>query len=550
MNNTIRIALILTVAALQYRCAQESAPLGGKKDTEAPKIRSISPANESVNFSSREVNIKFNEFIQDNGFPQTLVSPPVAKQPTYRANGKTVHIKFNTQLKPNTTYTINFSDDIKDINEGNPLSNFTYVFSTGSYIDTGMVSGKVKPANAEIKLEGVMVLLYPQSEEFSIRKDKPVYFAKVDASGNFTIRNIKSGSYEIFALKDQNLNYLYDQPNELIGFSDRVIEVDDTLKTEPLEITLFQEKASMKLQDARSIQPGHIRIVYNERVKSIRIDSKLNDPENIYTTTADKDSVDYWFNNLTEKKAEFYLVVNDTVFDTLRMELKTIKKDTLFDPKKYTLTVESQQVTGLKAATIVAPQSVFKPLKLFLSRPCREISDSIKVQITEDSTTNISKYEILHDTADKRIIYLSFEKKEGAFYEIIFPDSMFKDVLGFYNVLTTLKFKADKKDEYGNVNLIVSNAKTEKHYIIKLKNSRSETVSTVYLHSSTEQKFSIKFLPADSYYLVVIEDTNENNKWDTGSFVKRTQPEKLTTYDKKYQLKGGWDLDIDFKIEE
>src|SRR5580704_6183819 len=136
----------LVVAILFAACANEKAPEGGKKDTTPPKLKKLNPPNKTLHFASDRIEITFDEYIKPTGFAQTLISPPMDKRPDFKINGKTLVIKFKSKLRDSTTYTINFAEDIKDVNEGNILNNFTYVFSTGDFIDSQKISGTIKMA--------------------------------------------------------------------------------------------------------------------------------------------------------------------------------------------------------------------------------------------------------------------------------------------------------------------------------------------------------------------------------------------------------------------
>ena len=162
------------------------------------------------------------------------------KKPSFKIRNKTLSIKLNSALRDSTTYTINFADDIKDVNEGNVTTNFTYVFSTGDYIDSQRVSGTVILAKDNSPQEGVVVALYPQDSVDGILHSKPFYFAKSDKTGQFHINNIRATKYWIYALKDQNYNYKYDLSDESIAFADSILDLTDTIPGK-VELHLFSE---------------------------------------------------------------------------------------------------------------------------------------------------------------------------------------------------------------------------------------------------------------------------------------------------------------------
>ena len=150
------IAMFLT-AILLIRCANVVTPSGGPKDEKAPVVLEASPENNSTNFKGKTIHLTFDEFIVlNNPSNNVLISPPMNKKPTYRTSGKTLIIRFEEPLRPNTTYSINFGDAIKDLHEGNVFKGYTFNFATGESIDSLSLQGKVISASALTPQEGLL----------------------------------------------------------------------------------------------------------------------------------------------------------------------------------------------------------------------------------------------------------------------------------------------------------------------------------------------------------------------------------------------------------
>src|SRR5436190_7190242 len=112
-------------------CANQVAPQGGAKDVKPPKVLKAIPENFSTGFDSKKIQITFDEYVQLKDLnSQLIVSPPLSRQPVTKIRQKTLTIELSDTLHPNTTYTMNFGNAILDNNEGNPLEDFQYVFST------------------------------------------------------------------------------------------------------------------------------------------------------------------------------------------------------------------------------------------------------------------------------------------------------------------------------------------------------------------------------------------------------------------------------------
>ena len=536
---------------MQTHCAQESVPQGGAKDEKGPELKQASPPNKSLHFSGTKIRIQFNEFLKETGFAQTLISPPLDKRPDYHIEGRTLTITLKSKLRDSTTYTINFADDIKDLNEGNTASNFTYVFSTGSYIDSQKIGGSVTMAKENMPADGIVVGIYPADSVDGILKSKPFYFAKTDKAGQFKIENMRAGKYWVYGLKDQNYNYIYDQPNELIAFSDTAVWLTDS--TAPnVKLFLFEEnKRGLRLEEVRTMQPGLLQIAYNKPVETFKLDWKGHSTDDFAWIYSTNDTIKYWYSKYYAQKDTFYLTANDTLKDTVRMELKFIPKDSVFYKKQYDLSIVNQLVKTKKDSLhneSSGLQELYKPLKIVFSRPIIEINKSKAAQIFEDSSTKPITPDFKPDEKSKEFALLEFEKKESSAYTLEIPDSMLRDVFGTWNKKLTYRFTTNGKSSYGNLRITLKTEHPEKYYIIKLMNASGEIVQEFFLSGNDEKKVTVENILAGSYRFLVIEDTNKNGKWDTGDLKRKRQPEKTYTYKATYTLKGGWDLDVEVKF--
>jgi hypothetical protein len=532
-------------------CANETAPTGGKRDDTPPKIRKATPENFTTNFTSKEIKLTFDEYIRSEGFAKVLISPPIDPALKFKMSGKTLTIKLPENLRPNTTYTINFGDDIKDVNEANVLTNFTYVFSTGNFIDSLKIRGKVIDVAKAEEAEGFTVSLYQEDTADGILSSKPFYFAKTDKGGNFEIRNIKEGKYHIYTLKDQNFNYIFDQPNELIGFSDSLISITDTIVKE-IALTAFQQfPKKLFVSEKKSIEPGHLQFVFSRPVNSFILTSSFSSDSNLTYQGIKNDTITYWFTKPYIKRDTMYLQVNDTLLDTLRMDFKFIEYDSLYVPNKYPLSIVNKTVTRESISVAEAKargEDLFKPLILKLSRPIAEIDKNKALSIFEDSVRNPVKSSFELDGTNKQDIKVKFQKKEKTMYTVEIPDSMFRDIFGIWNRKIVYAFTSTAKDSYGNILLNISGASESKSYLVQLLNAQDVVVEEIRLKGVATKKEKVENLLSGVYKIKVIEDANGNGRWDTGDFYKKKQPEKIIINPNAYTLKGGWDLDVEVKL--
>ena len=549
---TLNWVMVLLFAITFSNCANEKNPEGGKKDTTPPKVKKMSPPNKSLHFTATKIDITFDEFIKATGFAQTLISPPLDKKPDYKVSGKTLTIKFKSHLRDSTTYTINFAEDIKDLNEGNILNNITYVFSTGAFIDSQKVSGKIILAKDNTPADGVIASLYPVDSINAIRKSKPYYFAKTDKTGNFKINNIKAGQYRIFGLKDQNYDYLYNQPNELIAFSDTILDLRDTLP-KTVELRLFEERhGKLSFMGEKAMKPGFVQLYFSQPLKSLTLESNISTDKDFYYFNATKATINYWYSAYSEKRAKLFLVANDTLKDSVRITLQNITADSIIRNRKYALTPDFQLNKGASAASskeIINTQELFKPLKISFTYPITGINSAKAFHLFEDSVKKDLPVKFSIDSPGKQALVFDFPKTENTNYTLDVPDSAFQDLFGTWNTAFKYKFKTTSKDNYGNLNVILKSPHPEKNYIVKILDASTDAlIAEIHIGNETEKKLLIENVPAGTYKIIAIDEANNNGVWDTGNFKEKIQPERIITFKDTYNLKGGWDLDIEVRL--
>lgn len=219
-----RFALLLFTLTLVAACARMGNPDGGWYDETPPRVVGASPTEKATGVKTRKLHIRFNEFIKiENATENVVVSPPQLESPDIKAGGKSIDIELKDSLKANTTYTVDFSDAITDNNEGNPLGNYTYSFSTGEHIDTMEVSGWVLAAENLEPVKGILVGLYANLSDSAFRTQPMLRVAKTDGRGHFVIRGIAPGKYRVYALQDVDGDYHLTQKGEQMAFNREVI---------------------------------------------------------------------------------------------------------------------------------------------------------------------------------------------------------------------------------------------------------------------------------------------------------------------------------------
>ena len=177
---------LLFLITLAESCANIIPPLGGPKDTLPPVPVLLQPKDSTLNFKGNRIVFTFNEYVNLDQIQENLLVSPTPKiNPTVEARLRTVSVRIRDTLEPNTTYTLNFGKAIRDVNENNPLTNFTYTFSTGSYIDSLELIGNVILAQTGKHDSTMIVLLHRNLDDSAVVKERPRYYTKVTAPGIF-----------------------------------------------------------------------------------------------------------------------------------------------------------------------------------------------------------------------------------------------------------------------------------------------------------------------------------------------------------------------------
>ena len=238
--HTYRLLAALLYAVILASCGQPMPPTGGPRDSLPPVLLKAEPGDSSTRFQGNRITLTFDEYIQlDNPFEKLVYSPVPKVKPEAEGRLKNVVIRIKDTLEENTTYSIDFDDAIRDINENNPLRGFRYVFSTGQQIDTDSLVGRVFYAESGKTDSLLQVILHPSEKDSAVAKRRPRYATRTRADGSFAFRFLAPGSYHVFALKDADGGLKYDQESETFGFLDSSIRTNG----DPVTLLAFVAEA-------------------------------------------------------------------------------------------------------------------------------------------------------------------------------------------------------------------------------------------------------------------------------------------------------------------
>ncbi len=250
------IIALLPSTLVQTGCANIVPPMGGPRDSLPPQLVKINPRDSATNFTGKKIVIEFDEFVQIDNIQENLLVSPVPKiNPIVESKLRTVTVTVKDTLQPNTTYSIDFGNAIKDINEGNILKNFTYVFATGKSLDSLKLTGKVFIAETGKTDSTLIVMLHTSQDDSAVIKEKPRYIARVDKDGNYAFSNLPSGSFALFALKDEGGQRRYLSNSQFFAFANE--RVTPSISPQPVTLYAYTEKEdTAKAKGNKPAAPG------------------------------------------------------------------------------------------------------------------------------------------------------------------------------------------------------------------------------------------------------------------------------------------------------
>jgi uncharacterized protein (DUF2141 family) len=510
-----------------WSCASIGAgPQGGPKDSIPPKVVNILPKNLTKNFAAKKVVIQFDEYFKlTDQAKQFSVSPDMQVLPTLKIKGKSLEIEFVDTLEKNTTYTLNFGKAITDVNEGNVLKNFSYVFATGNELDSLSISGNIKDAQTGKPLIEGVAFVFPLAKDTLFGKRKASIYTLTDSSGNYRIKNLRSDTYKVYALAEQNADKIYQQNSDQIGFIKEPLVLKKD--TQNVNMIVFKEDASaFRVNDRRLNADGSISMNFNQKLKNPEItviEPAAIDAGKLVKFNKAKDSVKIWLKDLSFDSTKISILDEGKLLQTVK--LTRGKKET------YTRNVVA---TDNLEGNLLNP---YKPYKLSFSLPIEAV-DASKIELMEDSVVR-KDFSLVKDSTSFLSYDLIYPWKEKKIYEVKFGTGTFTAIFRAQNKEFSKKFELAKSDDYGTLVVKIVTPEPNKQYLLEVVNESKVIVNNLTVSRDTTVTFT-KYR-AGKYYIRIIYDTNKNGKWDTGNVKEGIQPEKIWNETKELSIRANWD---------
>ncbi|WP_343330943.1 Ig-like domain-containing protein [Polaribacter staleyi] len=511
-------------------CARTGRPEGGPKDEDAPLFVTANPPYETINFDKKEIKLNFNEFIKLKDLnKQLIVSPPLKSPLLVSPQGtasKFLTLKILDTLIKNTTYIINFGNAVEDNNEGNKLENFKYVFATGNYIDSLTTSGEIVDAYLDDRQKNINVLLYKIDSAFTdsiVFKTKPNYVANTLDSSAFNFTNLKEGKYLMIALKETSNDYLFNPREDKIGFfTDTITLPKDSIIKKPIK--LFKETLPYQFKRGKEISKGKIAFGYEGEIKDLKVKIISETPKDFKSISrfeTGKDTLNYWFKPFEADSLNF-IVTNDNFIDTLTVKLRKKKIGTLTLTSSASGTLHFRDTLFIKG-----------------NNPLVKI-DTTKITFTDKDTLAVSYTSFISKKENK--IALLFDKKPEQNYTLkILPDAIF-DIFEQKNDTLYYSLTTKELEDYGRITMDIQN-QTSNSLIIELLEGKNKEnlIERQFISESKQIQFNL--LEPKTYFVRAIIDTNKNNKWDTGNYLLKQQPENIIYFSEELKVRANYYLD-------
>lgn len=534
MKKLVIASLFLVGIFSVNSCARQGTPSGGPKDVTPPKLLGSFPDTLAVNVDPniKEIEIKFDEYVQIKEYNKNVVvSPPFERNPTVTPVSmaeKSVKIKLREPLQANTTYSFNFGDAIQDFNENNKLSNFTYVFSTGNFIDSLSVKGRVFPGTEFELPKKVLVGLYQIDDNYNdsiILKSKPYYISRVNEKGEYDLKYLKNGKYKLVAFEDKVENTKYDFGKERVAFHSENI---DLTSNKEIDLKLFDQKPTYRVTDSKQKGYGHIVIKTEGATEAIKIAATNKDLSTIlYDVHPKQDSANIWFNPAKENfenKSE-------------RLKFTVQHKDKLDSVSVLYLAPTKEYKSEFKPLndTKLAPTQDFKIAAL---APIKSINKSL-INVFKD-TVQIP-FDIAIDSIDKQIVRFKFEKNLGEKFEVnAYPNAII-DHFDVPNDTLIYQMNTGKREDYGHLKVNIQNLQDSPIFLQLIK--KNQKFDVIEERNGLGRQFFFPNLNPGDYYLRLYVDSNNNGVWDSGDILSARQPEPVYIYPTKIVVRAMWDSD-------
>jgi len=513
-----------------FGCANEIRPQGGPRDVTPPVLLKATPENMTRHFASKVIKLDFDEYFKITSQSEITMSPTPDKQPEYKVKKRSLVITLKDTLQKNTTYVINFGKGIADVNEGNILKNFTYVFSTGEHIDSLSMSGSVINSLTQLKEKDVTVMLFPKDKDSAyFGKKKPNIYATTDTGGNFSLNNLHDGLYTIYAIKQTSNTKIYNQNNkDLVAFLKKPIALYSD--TSGIQLNLFKEEPTIfKPAERRFDADGRIFFIFNKRLTNPSakiIYPAALDASKTVEFTPTKDTAYIYMRNMDFDSIRVAFLDNNKPLDSI--SLMKGKNETFKAPLTFRINTNSDRKLKPTSNLIITASSAI------------DTFDPSQITLYEDSVA-VTNLTISKDTANLRALIIKYRWKPESKYILTIAEGSIAELMGNKNKKYYQPFLVDKPVNYSTLTLKVTVPDTSKQYVVEFFQDQKNILQRDVITKNATIIYK-NFLTG-KYSFRVIYDENRNGRWDSGSVKLKKYPENIWIDPIQVALRPNWDAE-------
>ena len=586
--------------AFLWRCATVMNLEGGPIDTLPPVIVSMLPDNFTTNFTASKIYVTFDEFVQlKDQQKEFFTSPQMKKKPQLSIRGRGILIQIKDTLKENTTYALNFGSAVRDNNEGNPLYSMRYVFSTGPEVDSMVVSGYTADSYTADSVAKSFIYFFPADSvedipeyDSTMFKYQPAVIARAETNGIFIAQNLKPIPYRVYAVQDKNDNQMYEPGSDQVGFLEKSYNpaempdfamwydsIRQYVTAEPqLYLRMFTDKAFRRQLLSQTERPlQHKAMLYfgaaHPRIERIRFDSIPEDRVIVDPQTVGRDTIALWFN-----------MPSSALPDTIKGEITYFKHDTVnvlqevTEPLKLSWRLietkeqekEREKLERDRRKAEAAGEEWVEPKKenpfayklpltgeinpennltVDFDYPLTRL-DSAAMLLTltrPDNSIEDVPVRFVRDTGLLRRWHIEAPWTSGGQYTLTIPKGAITDVAGFSNDSIVGKYTVLDPEKFATVKIHVKGKDDKAKYILQLLDGSNALKQEK--RDVTTGDWQFNYVPAGEIKFRIIEDMNDNGRWDTGNLVERRQPERAEYYmdDKNidtFAANENWEVEL------
>ena len=562
-------------------CANIASPTGGAYDEDPPKLVRSTPDNNQLNFNKKKIELLFDENIKiEKPAEKVIITPPQIDMPVIKSIGKKAIVELNDDLQENTTYTIDFTDAIVDNNEGNPLENFSISFSTGDVLDTLAVSGVVLAAENLEPAQGIYVGMHTNLDDTAFTHIPFERISRTNSRGQFTVRGLAPGKYNIFALEDANRDYKYDSPLEAVAFLDSLIvpssmpavrqdtifrdsvTVDTILTIDytrfiPDDIVLRSFDSDFRrkyLQKHERPERERMYVFFSaptERPQFELIQPVTENDWMVLEPSLENDTLSFWITDTLVAQNDTILLKLDYL-KTDSLNLDQLETDTLrftYRPPRQSRRErthekdeedEEEKIEFLKIQTTAqSSHDIYKPIYVEFEHPVVQFDSAmVRLEHEVDSVMNPIPFTFTADSINPRKFKIEHRWKFDEIYQISIDSATVYSVYGLWNDTYQQRLKIKSMDQYGNLMFNITGLPEGKTAYVELLDASDKPFRKVKVKNNEALIFDIT--PGKIYARLFI-DENEDGEWTTGDYHTKRQPEMVYYYPREYEIRAYTD---------